>query len=187
MLFKNIQNGHAVRITRQAREDQYRNFMLAELHRYDAQAHTNIMRHMNDYLNIDSHRRNGVTAKQMAVEGPGNVWFPQYDPIYECMDFGNREEQFANAGKFLGLMLFQVMLDRNDEWHIVKYQTGHRYDVESASYEDYYVTHYYSLPDNIHVKMAERKYANNLRHRGQSPSVQTLAEQLTNNWRNGLR
>lgn len=187
MLFKNIQNGRAVQITRQAREAQYRNFMLPALHRYDPQAHANIMQHMNDYLDVEANRRNGVTAKQIAVAGPGNTWFPQYDPIYECMDFGNPDEQFANAGKFLGLMLFEVMLNREDEWHTVKYQTAQRYDVESDSYEDYYVTHYFSLPDNIHVKMAERRYENNVRHRGQSESVQSLAEQLTNNWRKGLR
>jgi hypothetical protein len=62
-----------VPIERQAREAWHHNFYLAELNRHDPQAHANIMHHMNAYLNVESNRERGVTAKQIAVMGRGDL------------------------------------------------------------------------------------------------------------------
>lgn len=177
-LFKLIQNDRAVRITRQAREAPFRNFMLPSLYAYDGHAHERIKTAMHEHC--DANR--SVRARDIAVVGPGDTWADLFNPIYECMGFGNSREQHENAGKFLGLILFEVMLEREDDWHIAKYEKGGHYDVESQSYEDYYVTHYFSVSRYIMVKMAERYHQNNIRHNRQSPGVEALASQLYDKW-----
>jgi len=173
-LFRFTVTSTTIEVTHQARPAQYTNWLL-DLNGYDHTAHREIKRAMHAYL--DNNRT--ATARDIAVEGPGDMWYPVFWPIHDCLDYGgDPQEVRRNAGKFLGLILWEVMLARNDEWQFTKYPK----DMEN---EDFYVTHYYSIPRYIHAAIGERQHQNRLRHGRTSPGPEELARQLTQKWRHG--
>ena len=171
-LFKLTIKGEIVEITQQAREAQLRNW-LTDLDSFDRGAHPRCLDYIHEYP--DSHT--SATGRNIAVIGPGDIWRDQFVPLYDCLDYGgDPTETHANAGKFLGLILWEAMLERADEWHFTQYP-------KNLDSEDYYVTHYYSIPGYIHVKIAERQHQNLLNHNRTSPGVEELARRLTEKWR----
>lgn len=170
MLFKLTIKGDVEEVTGQPREAQFRAY-LRDLNTFDPNAHNAIKRTMHEYLD----RNRTATARDIAVMGPGDRWHHEFDPVHDCLD-GPAAEIHENAGKFLGLILWEVMLERNDEWHFTQYPK----DLES---EDYFVTHYYSIPRYVHEKIAERQHKNLITHGRHSPGVDELARQLTEKWR----
>ncbi|MGH9515826.1 MAG: hypothetical protein ACRD3P_09150 [Terriglobales bacterium] len=172
MLFKLTIKGNVDEVTRQPREAQFRAY-LRDLNAHDANGHDAVKHAMHEYLNANR----TATARDIAVIGPGDRWHPVFDPVHDCLDLGGpAAEIHENAGKFLGLILWEVMLERNDEWHFTQYPK----DLEN---EDYFVTHYYSIPRYVHEKIAERQHENLINHGRSSPGVDELARQLTQKWR----
>lgn len=160
-----------VEVHQQARAAQFHNWIRI-LGAHAPGAHERIKAYIHAYL--DANRT--ATARDIAVIEP-DTWRDEFNPIYDCLDHGgDREETHANAGKFLGLILWEVMLERDDEWHFTKYPK----DLET---EDYFVTHYYSIPRYIHPQIAERQHRNLLDHNRRSPGSEELARQLTEKWR----
>jgi len=172
MLCKLSVKGTVVQVTDQPREAQFRSW-LSDLNAHDPRAHGRVKCAIHEYLEANR----TATARDIAVVGPGQRWHPVFEPIHDSLDHGgDPAETHAYAGRFLGLILWETMLERDDEWHFTKYPK----DVEA---EDYYVTHYYSIPHYIHYKIAERQHENLLNHGRQSPGVDDLAAQLTQKWR----
>jgi len=172
MLCKLSIKGTVAEVTGQPRAAQFRNW-LRDLNVYDPQAHDVIKRSMHEYLD----RNTSATARNIAVMGPGDQWHPEFEPVHDCLDHGGPpDETHSNAGKFLGLILWEVMLEREDEWHFTKYP-------KDAENEDYFVTHYYSIPRYIHRSIGERQHDNLIRHGRRSPGATDLARQLTQKWR----
>jgi hypothetical protein len=61
-------------------------------------------------------------GRDISVTRPGDTWRDEFLPLYECLDCGgDPAEMHANAGKFLGLILQEAMLERADEWHFTQY------------------------------------------------------------------
>jgi len=171
-LYKLTIKGEVIEVTQQARALQFRSW-LGDLNALDPLAHTRCLEYIHGYL--DTHTT--ATGRDIAVIGPGDTWRNVFIPLYDCLDYGgDPAEVHANAGKFLGLILWEAMLERADEWHFTQYPKN----LES---EDYFVTHYYSIPGHIHVKIAERQHQNLLNHNRTSPGVEELARRLTEKWR----
>jgi hypothetical protein len=63
---------------------------------------------------IDQRR---VVRAQYIVCRPGvaDEWLPEYEPAWEAM---NRDHEMA--GKFIGLILWEVMNDRDEQWYFHK-------------------------------------------------------------------
>jgi hypothetical protein len=172
MLFKLTIKGSVVQVSGQPREAQFRAY-LGDLNAYDPNAHPNVKRATHEYLD----RNTTATARDIAVSGPGDRWHPVFNPVHDCLDQGGTPAEIhENAGKFLGLILWEVMLEREDEWHFTKYPK----DLDN---EDYFVTHYYSIPRYVHSKIADRQHENLIEHGRHSPGVDELAKRLTVKWR----
>jgi hypothetical protein len=69
-----------------------------------------------DAMNADIDNRDVVRA-QYVVCPPGtrDEWFDVYSPVYHAMN-GSREM----AGKFIGLILWEVMFSRPEQWYFQK-------------------------------------------------------------------
>jgi hypothetical protein len=171
-LFKLTIKGDVVEVTQQAREAQLYSW-LTELTAFDPEAHSRCLTYIHEYL--DTHT--SATGRDIAVTGPGDTWRDEFVPLYDRLNHGrDPRETHANAGKFLGLILWEAMLERADEWHFTRYP-------KNLDGEDFFVTHYYSIPGHIHVKIAERQHQNLLDHNRVSPGVGELARRLTEKWR----
>lgn len=60
--------------------------------------------------------RNVVRAQYIVCcPGCGDEWFSVYEPVYEAM---NRDREMA--GKFIGLILWETMCDRVEQWYFHK-------------------------------------------------------------------
>ena len=104
---------------RQARPKEFRLF-LDLLNRYNPQAEGAARKAIQDYIATNP----AVTAAHIACTGQvKDEWYPVFDPLYYCLiDAGyNDEDAHAEAGKFLGLLVWSEMVNSSKYWHYAKY------------------------------------------------------------------
>ena len=72
------------------------------------------------------------------------------------------EDAHAEAGKFLGLLVWSEMMNNEDLWHFTEYPK------KDADFE---VTHYFSVPGYIHPKAKEAQAVTARRHGNEDRAV----------------
>jgi hypothetical protein len=139
-----IEHG-CIPVVAQAREPQLNGY-LADLHRYDPNAEEIVRAAIRRYL--DAHPE-GVSAAWMACTGVVDEWYPEFDPLYYALEAVavTQQEAHAEAGKFLGLLLWSEMLAHPRRWHFNEYKKEE---------EDYSVKRYWAI-DHICANVKTRQ------------------------------
>ncbi len=69
-----------------------------------------------DAMNTAIDRMDVVRAQYIVcLPGGGQEWYPVYEAVYEAM---NSDHEYA--GKFVGLILWEVMYNRSEPWYFQK-------------------------------------------------------------------
>ncbi len=69
-----------------------------------------------DAMNAAIDARDVVRAQYIVcLPGRGQEWYPIYEPVWEAM---GRDHEMA--GKFIGLILWEAMSSREEEWYFHK-------------------------------------------------------------------
>jgi hypothetical protein len=127
-----IEHG-CIPVTAQARETHLVGY-LADLRRYDPNAEDVARRAIRGYLDVHPE---GVSAAWMACTGVADEWYPDFEPLYYALEAiaVTPEDAHAEAGKFLGLLLWNEMLAHPGRWHFNQYKKEE---------EDYSVKRYWA-------------------------------------------
>jgi hypothetical protein len=140
------------------REDQARPEVFAMyldlLNRYDSQAEATARKAIQEYIAANP----AVTAAQIACTGRvKDEWHPEFDPLYDCLIANSftPADAHAEAGKFLGLLVWSEMMNSKGLWHFTEYPK------KDADFE---VTHYFSVPGHIHAKAKDAQAGTARRH-----------------------
>ena len=114
-----IEHG-CIPVTAQAREPQLIGY-LDDLRRYDGNAEDIARGAIRHYL--DAHPE-GVSAAWIACTGVGDEWHPEFEPLYYALEAVavSPQDAHAEAGKFLGLLLWSEMLAHPRRWHFNEYK-----------------------------------------------------------------
>jgi hypothetical protein len=103
---------------------------------------------------LDTH--NQFTAAWIACDKP-HSWREEFHPLYHALELVATDAQTAHeeAGKFLGLLVWNVALTHPERWHFTKYP---KQDAE------YLVNHYFSMDGHICAKAKLGQAESALRH-----------------------
>jgi hypothetical protein len=148
-----ISDGASGKPERQARPQEFQNY-LDLLNRYHSEAEEVARKAIRDY--IAAHP--AVTAAQIACTGRvKDEWYPEFDPLYDCLIAASfaPEDAHAEAGKFLGLLVWSEMMNSASLWHFTEYPK------KDADFE---VTHYFSVPGHIEAKAKDAQAQSARRH-----------------------
>ena len=173
-----VSNGASGKSERQARPIEFAMY-LGLLNRYDQQAERVARKAIQDYIAVNT----AVTAAQIACTGRvKDEWHTEFDPLYDCLIKASfkDEDAHAEAGKFLGLLVWSEMMNSRDLWHFTEYPK------KDADFE---VTHYFSIPGHIHAK-AKLDQANTARRHGdegRALDLEAAAQALRDKFRKGYR
>jgi hypothetical protein len=161
MLVKFTIDGGLVPIREQARQDVLDN-RLRMLREHDPAAETTARESIRKY--IKGHAQ--FTAKLIACTGIGDAWQPEFESLYEALaaKFTDERDAHEEAGKFLGLLVWNEALLDDEEWHFTKYPK-----LDS----DLFVTHYYAVDRHIRAS-AKLKQASNARAHGDEDGATEL-------------
>jgi hypothetical protein len=137
MLVKFTINGGSEPVEQQAREDVLHD-RLEILNRYDPVAEQKAREAIRKY--IRSHTE--FTAAHIACTGNGDEWHPEFEPLFEALvrEFSDPKEAHEEAGKFLGLLVWNEALNDSERWHFTSYP---------KTDSDFMVTHYFALDGHI--------------------------------------
>jgi hypothetical protein len=163
-------------VTEQAREDLL-NVYLGILRNYAPGAEDGIRDEIRRHL--DTHTQ--FTAAWIACDGPDS-WRQEFDPLYDAIEQVATDAQTAHdeAGKFLGLLVWNEALAHRERWHFTKYP---KLDT------DYMVTHYFAMDGHICAKV-KRSQAENARRHGdeqRAMDLENAARALQERWARGGR
>lgn len=171
-----VNDGVSVKSETQARQNEF-DMYLGLLNRYDLQAEQVARKAIQDYIAVNP----AVTAAQIACTGRvKDEWHPEFDPLYDCLIAASfsADDAHAEAGKFLGLLVWSEMMNSNGLWHFTEYPK------KDADFE---VTHYFSVPGYIHAKAKEAQAETARRHgdEGRALDLETAAQVLRDKFRKG--
>jgi hypothetical protein len=144
----------AERHARRALFSQY----LGYLRQFDPDAEQRARELISRYL--DTH----VAARASWIACTNRVkdeWYPEFESLYDCLiaqSFGPYDAH-AEAGKFLGLLVWSELMDHEDLWHFTEYPKADC---------DYEVTHYFSVDSHIRAKAKEAQAATARAHGDQA-------------------
>ena len=169
-----VNDGASGRAEQQARPTEF-SMYLGLLNRFNSQAEGIARRAIQTYIATNP----AVTAAQIACTGRvKDGWHPEFDPLYDCLIAASftPEDAHAEAGKFLGLLVWSEMMNSNGLWHFTEYPK------KDADFE---VTHYFSVPGHIHAK-AKGAQAETARRHGdenRAMDLEAAAQALRNKFR----
>ena len=169
-----VNDGASGRAEQQARPTEF-SMYLGLLNRFNSQAEGIARRAIQTYIATNP----AVTAAQIACTGRvKDEWHPEFDPLYYCLIAASftPEDAHAEAGKFLGLLVWSEMMNSNGLWHFTEYPK------KDADFE---VTHYFSVPGHIHAK-AKGAQAETARRHGdenRAMDLEAAAQALRNKFR----
>ena len=133
------------------------------LREFDLDAEQRARESISRYL--DTHA--AVTAAWIACTNRvKNEWYPEFESLYECLvaQSFKDDDAHAEAGKFLGLLVWSEMMAHEDLWHFIEYPKAD---------SDYKVTHYFSVDSHIRAKAKEAQAATARAH-GDEAKAQRL-------------
>jgi hypothetical protein len=176
MLVRFTIEGGCIPVTEQAREDLLNEY-LGILRTYDPNAEDAIRAAIRRHLDTNTQ----FTAAWIACVGPDS-WRPEFDPIYYALEGVSTDQRTAHeeAGKFLGLLVWNEALEHRERWHFTKYPK-----LES----DYMVNHYFAMDGHICAKVKLRQ-AENARQHGdeqRATALEDAARDLQARWARGGR
>lgn len=161
---------------RQARPREFRVFVDL-LNQYDPQAEPAARKAIQDYIATNP----AVTAAQIACTGRvKDEWYPVFEPLYDCLVAAgyNAGDAHAEAGKFLGLLVWSEMMNSGEYWHYAKYPKA------DAEFE---VMEYFAMEGYVKPK-AKEAHAQRERLRGREDravNLEAAAQALRDKFRNG--
>ncbi len=153
------------RAEKQARQDVFAQF-LRYLNSYDSTAEERARQSIRDFLD----RNAAVTAAWIACTNRvRDEWYPEFEPLYDCLiaqGFAPGDAH-AEAGKFLGLLVWNEMMSHDDLWHFTEYP--------KADF-DYEVAHYFSVDAHIRAKAKDSQAATARAHGDEARALKLEAE-----------
>jgi hypothetical protein len=151
MLVRFTIEGGCIPVTEQAREELLSEY-LDVLRGYDADAEDHIRREIRQYL--DGHLQ--FTAAWIACDAPDS-WRQEFHPLYDALErvCSNPQTTHEEAGKFLGLLVWNEALAHRERWHFTKYPK-----LDS----DYMVNHYFAMDGHICANAKRQQAAAARRH-----------------------
>jgi hypothetical protein len=163
MLVKFTIDGGSTPITQQARPEVLED-RLRILQTFDPAAENRAREAIRSYL--DTHTQ--FTAAHIACTGEPDEWHPEFEVLYDALLAVSSDPRQAHeeAGKFLGLLVWNEALRHPEPWHFTHYPK-----VDS----DYMVTHYFSLETHIRTS-AKRSQAATARTHGDDDRADNLEE-----------
>jgi hypothetical protein len=176
MLVRFTIEGGCIPVTEQARQG-LQNTYSGLLGDYDPGAEDRIRNEIRQHL--DTHTQ--FTAAWIACVGPDS-WRPEFEPIYYALERVSTDERTAHeeAGKFLGLLVWNEALAHRERWHFTKYP---KLDT------DYMVNHYFAMDGHICANVKLRQAANARRHGDErrATDLENAARVLQERWLNRAR
>ena len=173
MLVKFTIEGGTEPVTRQAREDVL-NDRLRILRGYDPTAEDRAREAIRDYLG--SHRQ--FTAAHIACTGKADEWYPEFEALYDALAAvcSDPREAHEEAGKFLGLLVWNEALRDGERWHFTSYP---------KTDADYMVTHYFALDGHIKAgaKLSQAAAARRHGDEDRAADLEASARELMAKWR----
>lgn len=153
MLVRFTIEGGCIPILAQAREDVFERYREL-LCRFDPAAEGRARAAIQKYL--ASHTE--FTASRIACTGSDDEWHEEFEVLYTALEreFTDPASAHEEAGKFLGLLVWNEALNSPERWHFTKYPK-----LEA----DLLVTHYFALDGHICAK-AKLQQAENARRHG---------------------
>ena len=172
MLVKLTIDGGTERVTEQARPE-ILDDRLRMLHNYDPAAEQRAREAIRTHIRNDRQ----FTAAQIACTGRGDEWHPEFEVLYDALahEYPNPQEAHDEAGKFLGLLVWNEALNDQESWHFTAYP---KQDSELM------VTHYFSVDAHIRAEAKSSQAANARAHGDdeRADSLEEAATSLRNKW-----
>ena len=168
-----IEDG-CIPVTQQARESLLNEY-LGILRQHDPNAEGVIRNAIREHLDSNTQ----FTAAWIACDAPRswrNPFVPMYDALAEVAT--NEQTAYEEAGKFLGLLVWNVTLLHPERWHFTEYPK-----LES----DYMVKHYFAMDGHICAKI-KRSQAETARRHGdvqRAIDLENVAQALQARWARG--
>jgi len=160
-------------ITVQAREPMFDEY-LRILSTFDANAEQVARNAIRLYLNT----HNQFTAAHIACTGEGDLWHREFEPLFFALEAVSADPQAAHeeAGKFLGLLVWNEALRHPERWHFTKYPK------QDA---DYAVAHYFAMDAHIcaNVKLQQAEAARRRGDEQRAVDLEDAARALQARWR----
>jgi len=173
MLVKFTVDGGSEPITRQAREEVLED-RLRILQQYDPSAENIAREAIRRYL----HTNRQFTAAHIACTGSGDEWHSEFEPLYAALAGVTNDPQEAHeeAAKFLGLLVWNEVLNDSERWHFTSYP---------KTDSDHMVTHYFSLDGHIraNAKLNQAASARDHGDQDRAADLENTARLLMARWR----
>ncbi len=173
MLVRFTIEGGCIPVTEQARERQLDEY-LNVLHQYDTGAEATARAAIRQHMDTHTH----FTAAWSACAGEEGMWHGEFEPLFEALDAVSVDSQTAHdeAGKFLGLLVWNEALSHRERWHFTKYPK-----LDS----DYFVTNYFAMDGHICAAAKIRQATTARAHgdEGRAIDLEAAAEALRSHWR----
>jgi hypothetical protein len=150
---------------RQARLDVFELY-LRYLSRYDNTAEERARQSIRIFLD----RNAAVTAAWIACTNRvSDEWHTEFDPLYYCLIELGFTDPFAHveAGKFLGLLVWNEMMAHDDLWHFTEYPKPDC---------DFETKHYFSVDAHIRAKAKESQAATARAHGDEARALKLEAD-----------
>jgi hypothetical protein len=139
---------------------------LSYLNSYDSEAEERARQSIRNFLD----RNAAVTAAWIACTNRvKNEWYPEFEPLYDCLIAQGFAEgdAHAEAGKFLGLLVWNEMMAHDDLWHFTEYPKAD---------SDYEVSHYFSVDAYIRARAKDSQAATARAHGDEAKAIKLEAE-----------
>ena len=158
-------------VVQQAREN-FLNDYVAILRGHDTSAEALIRNAIQQHL--DTNRQ--FTAAWIACDGPRS-WRAPFVPMYEALEAVATDPQTAyeEAGKFLGLLVWNEALRHPERWHFTQYPKPDT---------NYMVKHYFAMDGHICARVKLRQADQARRHGDAQRAIdlENTARQLQSHW-----
>jgi hypothetical protein len=165
-----IEDG-CIPVTQQARQNLLSEY-LGILRDHDVNAEARIRDAIRQHLDTNTQ----FTAAWIACDGPRS-WREAFRPIYDALAEVATDEQAAyeEAGKFLGLLVWNEALRHPERWHFTEYP---KLDT------DYMVKHYFAMDGHICARVKMRQADDARRHGDEQRAIdlETAARELQARW-----
>jgi hypothetical protein len=163
MLVRFTIDGGCIPVREQAREDIF-DMYVALLRQFDPVSEGRARLSIQDYL--ASHTE--FTASRIACTGDGDGWHEEFEPLYTALEreFIDPERAHEEAGKFLGLLVWNEALNSTERWHFTKYPK-----LET----DLLVTNYFAMDGHICANAKERQADSARRHGNEARALDLAA------------
>jgi hypothetical protein len=153
------------RAEKQARQDMFALY-LRYLNSYDSAAEERARQSIRNFLD----RNAAVTAAWIACTSVApDEWYPEFEPLYDCLvaQGFTVDDARTEAGKFLGLLVWNEMMAHDDLWHFTEYPKAD---------SDFEVAHYFSVDAHIRAKAKDSQAATARAHGNETRALKLEAD-----------